>query len=309
MVRVGGGTERFDQYMPKHHRKFEKQLVQYMQLSETDLKSVVDKIVTGQKIKKNLTSVKKEEEPVDYRKRNRSGVGIKRVQVKLHGDMSSNHGSLYSKRTKEHLIDRDKLQRDLSTSEHSTSQGGHFLNKSIVDSINKSQLARGYSPIAMRGEIKLTFENQTNQSHINQSRISSSIKNTPGMYNPQKTGGTPKYQQLYDHQGGSGGGSSGIIKEEPMNYRGINPKTSKFQAEVSPGIVIEPPKTSRKYKHTINTYAAISSSSPNSGQRSIHHLGPASSSIRNRNHLNNPNPTQAYAFKSALQSSNIPKFQ
>ena len=30
MVRVGGGTERFDQYMPKHHRKFEKQLVQYI---------------------------------------------------------------------------------------------------------------------------------------------------------------------------------------------------------------------------------------------------------------------------------------
>lgn len=33
MVRVGGGTERFDYYMPKNHRKFEKQLVQYMSIS------------------------------------------------------------------------------------------------------------------------------------------------------------------------------------------------------------------------------------------------------------------------------------
>ena len=48
------------------------------------------------------------------------------------------------------------------------------------------------------------------------------------MYNPQKIGGTPKYQQLYDHQGGSAGGSSGILREEPMNYRGANSKTSKF---------------------------------------------------------------------------------
>lgn len=47
MVRKGGGTERFDYYMPKHHRKFERQLVQYMSISQSDLQTVVDKIIAG----------------------------------------------------------------------------------------------------------------------------------------------------------------------------------------------------------------------------------------------------------------------
>lgn len=37
MVRVGGGTERFDAYVPKNHRKFERLLIQYMSISQEDL--------------------------------------------------------------------------------------------------------------------------------------------------------------------------------------------------------------------------------------------------------------------------------
>lgn len=59
MVRKGGGAERFDYYMPKHHRKFEKQLVQYMSISQSDLQTVVDKIIAGQKIKKNVINTNK----------------------------------------------------------------------------------------------------------------------------------------------------------------------------------------------------------------------------------------------------------
>lgn len=161
MVRVGGGTERFDYYMPKNHRKFERQLVQYMSNSQSDLQTVVDRIIAGQKIKK--TTIKKEEDS-EKRKRNRSGnVAVKRVQVKLHEDLSSNAGSLQSRRTKEQIMeDRDRVARDLS-SDRSMSQGGHFLNKSIVESINKSKMARGYSPIRMRPDLKNSFENSSIQ--------------------------------------------------------------------------------------------------------------------------------------------------
>ena len=91
-------------------------------------------------------------------------MAVKRVQVKLHEDLSSNAGSLQSRRTKEQIIeDRDRAARDLSASDRSLSQGGHFLNKSIVESINKCKMARGFSPIRMRPDLKNSFENQSIQ--------------------------------------------------------------------------------------------------------------------------------------------------
>lgn len=100
-------------------------------------------------------------------------MAVKRVQVKLHGDTSSsNAGSLQSRRTKEPInIEKDRVTRDLS-SDHSLSQGGHFLNKSIVDSINKHKMARGYSPIKIRPDLKNSFENTSIQNNNEQqSRI------------------------------------------------------------------------------------------------------------------------------------------
>ena len=73
MIRIGGGVERFDTYVPKNHRKMEGQLVDYMSKSQEDLNWVVDALMRGEKIKrqinlpfaakmipnKNLESVKK----------------------------------------------------------------------------------------------------------------------------------------------------------------------------------------------------------------------------------------------------------
>lgn len=47
MVRVGGGTERFDNYIQKNHRKHERTLVQYMSISQGTLDHVVEKIMSG----------------------------------------------------------------------------------------------------------------------------------------------------------------------------------------------------------------------------------------------------------------------
>lgn len=68
-----------------------------MSISQVDLPSVIDRIINGQKIRK--PSVKKDDEG-EKQKRNRSGnVAVKRVQVKLRGDSSSNAGSIQSRRT------------------------------------------------------------------------------------------------------------------------------------------------------------------------------------------------------------------
>ena len=38
MIRVGGGgVERFDTYVPKNHRKMERQLIEYMSMSQQTL--------------------------------------------------------------------------------------------------------------------------------------------------------------------------------------------------------------------------------------------------------------------------------
>lgn len=63
-----------------------------MSISQSDLHTVVEKIISGQKMRKS--PIKKEEES-EKRKRNRSGnVAVKRVQVNLHENLSSNAGSL-----------------------------------------------------------------------------------------------------------------------------------------------------------------------------------------------------------------------
>lgn len=54
MVRVGGGTERFDTYVPKNHRKFERQLVDYMSKSQESLVWVVEKLMAGENIRKTI---------------------------------------------------------------------------------------------------------------------------------------------------------------------------------------------------------------------------------------------------------------
>jgi hypothetical protein len=50
MVRVGGGFEKFIEYIPKNHRYFERALVVYMIKSGESLEWVVDTLKNGKKI-------------------------------------------------------------------------------------------------------------------------------------------------------------------------------------------------------------------------------------------------------------------
>lgn len=54
MIRVGGGVERFDIYVPKNHRKMERQIVDYMSKSQESLQWVCDALIRGEKIKKKI---------------------------------------------------------------------------------------------------------------------------------------------------------------------------------------------------------------------------------------------------------------
>ena len=54
MVRVGNSVERFDQYVPKNHRKFQRQLIDNMSRSQETLTWVVDALVRGEKIRRPL---------------------------------------------------------------------------------------------------------------------------------------------------------------------------------------------------------------------------------------------------------------
>lgn len=49
MVRAGGGYERFDEYVPQHHRYFQRSLVIHMIKSGESLEWVVDQIMAGKK--------------------------------------------------------------------------------------------------------------------------------------------------------------------------------------------------------------------------------------------------------------------
>ena len=47
MLRVGGGFEKFNEYVPKNHRYFERSLVVHMIKSGESLEWVVDEICSG----------------------------------------------------------------------------------------------------------------------------------------------------------------------------------------------------------------------------------------------------------------------
>ena len=106
----------------------------------------------------------KKEEGGERSKRNRSNMAaIKRVHVKLRDD-SSNSGSINSRlslKSKGVGLDKDKKSDTSGYGSDKFSTGNnHFLNKSIVDSINKGKVARGFSPIRLRGagqELKNSF--------------------------------------------------------------------------------------------------------------------------------------------------------
>lgn len=51
MVRVGGGYEKFFEYVPKNHRYFERSLVVHMIKSGESLEGVVDALFNGRKLK------------------------------------------------------------------------------------------------------------------------------------------------------------------------------------------------------------------------------------------------------------------
>lgn len=54
MLRVGGGFEKFNEYVPKNHRYFERSLVVHMIKSGESLEWVVDEICSGKQIKNIL---------------------------------------------------------------------------------------------------------------------------------------------------------------------------------------------------------------------------------------------------------------
>lgn len=51
MLRVGGGYEKFEEYVPKYHRYFQRVLVIHMIKSGESLEWVVDALINGKKIK------------------------------------------------------------------------------------------------------------------------------------------------------------------------------------------------------------------------------------------------------------------
>ncbi len=50
-MRVGGGYEKFEDYVPKNHRFFQRTLVVHMIKSGESLEAVVDNLIIGKKIK------------------------------------------------------------------------------------------------------------------------------------------------------------------------------------------------------------------------------------------------------------------
>lgn len=50
MLRVGGGYEKFDDYVPKNHRFFQRMLVVHMIKSGESLEAVVDNLIIGKRI-------------------------------------------------------------------------------------------------------------------------------------------------------------------------------------------------------------------------------------------------------------------
>ena len=86
MIRVGsgGGVERFDVYVPKNHRRMERQLVEYMSKSQESLSNVVDALVRGEKIRKTINL------PFSAKMiPNKNQEGIKKVTVNLKNRVSN----------------------------------------------------------------------------------------------------------------------------------------------------------------------------------------------------------------------------
>lgn len=54
MIRVGGGYERFEDYVPKNHKQFEKNLVTHMINSDNSLDWVIKQLMAGNKIKNDI---------------------------------------------------------------------------------------------------------------------------------------------------------------------------------------------------------------------------------------------------------------
>lgn len=53
-MRVGGGYEKFEDYVPKNHRFFQRTLVVHMIKSGESLEAVVDNLISGKKIKNSI---------------------------------------------------------------------------------------------------------------------------------------------------------------------------------------------------------------------------------------------------------------
>lgn len=51
MIKVGGGHQRFDEYVPKNHRQFQKKLVTYMINNNESLEWVVLQLMDGKQLK------------------------------------------------------------------------------------------------------------------------------------------------------------------------------------------------------------------------------------------------------------------
>ena len=63
MVRVGGGYEKFSEYVPKNHRYFERSLVVHMIKSGESLEGVVDALFNGRKLKNLIKQTNETAEP------------------------------------------------------------------------------------------------------------------------------------------------------------------------------------------------------------------------------------------------------
>lgn len=72
MVRVGGGFERFIEYIPKNHRFFERTLVVYMIKSGESLEWVVDALKNGKKIITKIQQKDAENKQEESKKRSLS---------------------------------------------------------------------------------------------------------------------------------------------------------------------------------------------------------------------------------------------
>ena len=111
LCRVGGGYEKFHEYVPKNSKYFQKMLVVHMIKSGESLEWVIDALMNGKKIKNIFDSKEKQDKNDSFTikrsgSRNSMRSGVKHLDSYRH--MGSLHGTSQTRKTMVVTPTRDK---------------------------------------------------------------------------------------------------------------------------------------------------------------------------------------------------------